>query len=93
MTKEEKLILEYFEIKNINQSEIIKVLPLTLVDLLLEYRERMILSLVKGISESQNIEIKFKPGFELNLTKCSECGEMYFNNNENSNTCHACRID
>jgi hypothetical protein len=37
MNKKEKLIRQYFEIDDINQSETIEVLPLTLVDMLLEY--------------------------------------------------------
>jgi hypothetical protein len=40
MTTEEKLVMEYFpEIKDINGSEPISALPLTLVDMLEEYRE------------------------------------------------------
>lgn len=38
MNKEEKLIRSYFEpIEDINQTQSIEVLPLTLVDMLLEY--------------------------------------------------------
>ena len=40
MKPEEKIIREYFEFEDINQSEVIRVLPLTLVDMLLEYAER-----------------------------------------------------
>jgi len=41
MKKEEKIIKKYFgdEIKDINQSEFIQVLPLTLIDMLLEYKD------------------------------------------------------
>lgn len=40
MTKEEKLIREYFEpIEDINGNETIEVLPLILIDMLLEYEE------------------------------------------------------
>ena len=38
MNKEEKLIRSYFDFDDINQTEPIKVLPLTLVDMLLEYK-------------------------------------------------------
>ena len=40
MTKEERLIRSYFDsIKDINQNKSIEVLPLTLIDMLLEYAE------------------------------------------------------
>lgn len=42
MSKEESLVRSYFEdkeIHDINQSEVVEVLPLTLVDMLLEYKE------------------------------------------------------
>jgi len=43
MTKEEKLIREYFEpIEDINGNETIEVLPLTLVDMLLEYKSKIL---------------------------------------------------
>ena len=43
MTKEEKLIREYFEpIEDINGNETIEVLPLTLVDMLLEYESKVL---------------------------------------------------
>jgi len=42
MKLEKKLIKEYFpDINDINQSEPISVLPLTLVDMLLEYRDNI----------------------------------------------------
>jgi hypothetical protein len=41
MNKEEKLIREYFEFDDINQSDSIEVLPLTIMDMLLEYEEQV----------------------------------------------------
>lgn len=40
MTREERLIRSYFDnIEDINQTKCIKVLPLTLVDMLLEFED------------------------------------------------------
>ena len=39
MTKEEKILREYFTFKDINGSETIECLPLTLVDMLIEYKQ------------------------------------------------------
>jgi len=41
MDKEEKLIREYFKFDDINQTETISVLPLTLIDMLLEYKHKI----------------------------------------------------
>ena len=41
MSKEEKIIREYFDFEDVNQSEPISVLPLTLVDMLLEYESEL----------------------------------------------------
>ena len=41
MSKEEKIIREYFDFEDVNQSETISVLPLTLVDMLLEYESEL----------------------------------------------------
>ena len=37
MTKEEKLLREYFKFGDVNEEVLISVLPLTLIDMLLEY--------------------------------------------------------
>ena len=69
MTKEEKLIREYFEpIDNINGNETIEVLPLTLVDMLLEY-ESKVLKLHKHIVGKCLCCNEVKE-----LTHCEECG-------------------
>jgi hypothetical protein len=39
MTKEEKILREYFTFKDVNGSETIECLPLTLVDMLIEYKQ------------------------------------------------------
>ena len=41
MSKEKKIIREYFDFEDVNQSEPISVLPLTLVDMLLEYESEL----------------------------------------------------
>lgn len=53
MEKEEKLIREYFEFKDINQSEAIEVLPLTLVDILLEYEDIAIINFIDWFLENR----------------------------------------
>ena len=52
MTQEEKLLREYFKFDDVNQSKIIGVLPLTLIDLLLEYKE--LLKILRNDKESTN---------------------------------------
>jgi hypothetical protein len=42
MSKENKIIRQYFAVEDINGNETIKVLPLTLVDMLLEYETEVL---------------------------------------------------
>jgi len=57
MDKEEKLIRSYFNFDDINQTKSIKVLPLTLVDMLIEYKQIIL---------NEN-EFNFVPGDVINF--------------------------
>ena len=70
MSKEYKIIREYFAVDDMDQSETISVLPLTLVDMLLEYERK-----VKKLHKSSVINC-------VPYQKCPVCegsGQIYIN--------------
>jgi len=77
MNKEEKLIRSYFYFDDINQTKSIKVLPLTLVDMLLEY---------KNLILDKN-EFNFVPGDVINF-----CGDLLFVIENNGDTGTVCPV-
>jgi len=74
MSKEEKIIREYFDFEDVNQSETISVLPLTLVDMLLEYKSKVKKIHKQNVSNRRELLIAYH---ESRMPKTRESYSIY----------------
>jgi hypothetical protein len=60
MSKENRIIREYFAVEDINGNETIEILPLTLVDMLLEYESEVLKLHKHSVSQQRELLLAYE---------------------------------